>query len=85
MRGLVHGVKVDGDAESHADLVSPGIASSNGPRGIVYFVGDAVPGQGFRYPKSIKEIQNKIMASPGVIYMWPYKLRKLIRGAKTGE
>ena len=51
MRGLVHGIKVNGDAESHADLISPGVASSDGPRGIVYFVRDAVPGQGFRYPK----------------------------------
>lgn len=46
--GLVHGIEVDGDAESHTNLISPGIASSNGPRGIVDFVGDAILGQGFR-------------------------------------
>lgn len=85
MRGLVHGVEVNGDAESHADLISPGVASSDGPRGIVYFVGDAVPGQGFRYPKSIKQIQNTIMENPSVISVLPYKLRKLIKGTKTGK
>lgn len=51
VRGLVHGVKVNGDAESHANLIRPGVASSDGPRGIIHFVGDAVPGQGFRYSK----------------------------------
>lgn len=49
--GLVHCIEVNGDAESHANLISPGIASSNRPRGVVDFVRDAVSGQGFRYSK----------------------------------
>lgn len=49
--GLVHCVKINGDAKSHANLISPCIAPSNGPRGIIYFMRHAIPGQGFRYPK----------------------------------
>lgn len=49
---VVHGVEVDGDAKSHADLVGPGVAPPDGAGGIVNFVRDAVPGQGFRCPKT---------------------------------
>lgn len=59
VRGLVHGVEVNGDAKSHANLIGPGVASSNRPRGVVYFVRDAVPRQGFRCPKYIKSIKHE--------------------------
>lgn len=49
--GLVHCVKVNGDAKSHTNLISPCIAPSNGPRGIIHFMRHAIPGQSFRYPK----------------------------------
>lgn len=47
MRRLVHRVKVDGDAERHADLVRPGIAPADGARWVVHFVRDAVFRHGF--------------------------------------
>lgn len=62
--GLVDCVEVDGDAESHADLIGPGIASPDGPGGIVHFVRHAIPGQGFRYPKHKRKITNGKQRSP---------------------
>lgn len=49
--GLVHRVKVNGDAESHANLIRPRIAPSNGPGGVIYFMRHAIPRQSFRYPE----------------------------------
>lgn len=51
MRHLVHRVEVYRDAESHANLVGPGIAPANGAGGIVHFVGDAVPGERLSWKK----------------------------------
>lgn len=47
VRGAVHGVEVDGDAEGHADLVRAGVAPADGPRCVVHLVRDAGPGQCF--------------------------------------
>lgn len=59
MRGLVHGVEVNGDAESHADLVGPGVAPPDRAGGIIDFVRDAIPGQGFRCPNKLSKFNIK--------------------------
>lgn len=45
MRRFVDRVEVYGDAEGHPDLICPGVASADGPGGVVHFVRDAVSGQ----------------------------------------
>lgn len=49
--GLVHCIKVNGDAKRHANLISSCIAPSNRPRGIVNFMRHAISSQSFRYSK----------------------------------
>ena len=45
---LVHGVKVHGDAKGHTDLIGAGVAPTDGPRGVVHLVGNALFGHGLR-------------------------------------
>lgn len=49
MRSPVDGVEVYCDPKSHPDLVSPGVASADGARGVVHLVGDAVSGERFSW------------------------------------
>lgn len=57
MRGLLRRVKVDGDAEGHADLIRPGVAPPDGSRGVVHFVRHAVLGHRLGFGRRAKRSQ----------------------------